>query len=1312
MAYSVSNDYKNEIYSGDTQNQLKLLFNNVELEDADLYCEKLTVKSRIVPNGAKSFSLNNFISKEAELILHDVDLDTIQNQVTISIGTLVNNSYEYVPIGIFNIEDQPTTDKNKTTIKLRDNSVKFDFNYNAQPLIEENGGSATKLQILQDICTQAGVTCNITSFIGYLDKIGVYDNTITGRQYIANIAEQAGKIATINRSGELIFLDLNNLTTWDIPIEIVEKYENGTTYKIGKVVYEDGIVRYETPDSNDDTLFLDASNSYINGELTKEQANSTTNTFELSNTSENDLVDLTIDGKATQETRTGKNLLQNIATTQTLNDMQFKINNDGSITLNGTASDLSYVLLSNILTLNGTYTLSGGSNLGMYVYMRGLNIDNGYSVDIQTHPNTYGTATLNGRYIFYIYVSSGTSLNNAKVYPQLELGSTPTPFEEYDKQPSPDFPSEIVNVGYQNIFNKGAAYIHSGGHKTEIDTGVRITQSIAGTYKYSAMEIGRDELLGKTLTISANVNPSASNIGGIFLFWGNSNSVSLQSITGMSVTGEAVITKLIPDTMYTGADRINILLYVNTTGTGVVDNYTDFENLQIEISDKKHSYIPFGKYGIEVKNTNKNLFNLGVKEETLYDLTSNINYSEIIFDGTKTANSNTISKTSIGIFKAGTYTFSFSKKSGSYTNISDEFTLYAGTTKVVIISLNRDTYTNSFTINNDTEIFIQYWVNSGSSYSNYDVLFQLEKGNATEYEPYKANIQLYTLDNPLRANGNVKDKLYIENGTLKVERNIRHFELPISEMNNSEDYPGWTNRTETTQMKSDYPNENTFLDYVCDYNCNIGVSSEHKVSINTNGNGIIFLLKGYNNNLTQAQWKTNYPNLVVDFDYVMPETEIEIVGDVTMPTTYNENTYIDIGSNINTNIHIEYKQNTTQLEAILNEVNEFSIESFKTGKILGNPAIDPYDLIHIHEISKNLYVNSQVFSGAWQNSSCWETATETFNNCVIKKRNGAWQGIYKAYTVTEGKTYTFSLYGKADNKKQCAIYLTPNGMSDVTTPIAKYNVYLQPYWQRFYITFVATATGYIAPRIEAGTANDDYIYIACYQLEESEYTTDYEPYYDKEFTTLATNELTYTGVITNTFDTQIGEEQKEQNVTVNGEATFKKWATTKIDNVEGQITLQAGEIDDTNGRIDSTEFTISKQGALLNVISTNSDININYDESGNPLSGEITAVKTKQKGFTFNDEGLTISAGENDFKSVSDETGTYYYDGANPVGEYTKDGSKQQNLTLFGAYKYGMDDYGDTPMFVAQLYTDNTVTPAEQGVGHFYNGDLNNGGGE
>lgn len=268
MAYITSNDYEKVVYSGDSDNRIRIWFNDVELEDADYFCEKLTVSSRVLPNDAsKRFSLDNFISKELTLILHNVDLTTIVDKVKISLGTMVNGAYEDVPLGIFNIQDTPTTDKNKITIKLRDNAVLFDFGYNAKPLIDENGGTATKLQLLQDMCSKAGVVCNITEFLDSETTVGIYDNTITARTYISYIAEQAGAIATINRDGELVFIYLKDLITKRIPLSIVEKYTVGEKFKISRVVFEDAVRNFGSGEETADTLFINAGNPYISNEI-------------------------------------------------------------------------------------------------------------------------------------------------------------------------------------------------------------------------------------------------------------------------------------------------------------------------------------------------------------------------------------------------------------------------------------------------------------------------------------------------------------------------------------------------------------------------------------------------------------------------------------------------------------------------------------------------------------------------------------------------------------------------------------------------------------------------------------------------------------------------------------------------------------------------------------------------------------------------------------------------------------------------------------------------------------------------------------
>ena len=266
MAYNVSNSYKQIIYSQEDENDIKVSFNDTELEDAGYYVEKVTCKSRVLPeDGKKRFSLDNFMSREIEIIIHNIDENIIQNPVEISIGTLVGNEYEYVPLGIYNIQDNPTTNNNAITLKLRDNRVLFDFKYNAKYLIDANNGSATYLQILQDICQQAGVECDVDSFDGDDLTTGMYDSTITGTTYVSYIAEQGGYIPVITRKGHLDFVDLTQSTTWRIPLSILsDNFTTGDAYSIERVVYESGIIKYQTSDDESlSTLYINSANPYI-----------------------------------------------------------------------------------------------------------------------------------------------------------------------------------------------------------------------------------------------------------------------------------------------------------------------------------------------------------------------------------------------------------------------------------------------------------------------------------------------------------------------------------------------------------------------------------------------------------------------------------------------------------------------------------------------------------------------------------------------------------------------------------------------------------------------------------------------------------------------------------------------------------------------------------------------------------------------------------------------------------------------------------------------------------------------------------------
>jgi hypothetical protein len=74
--------------------------------------------------------------------------------------------------------------------------------------------------------------------------------------------------------------------------------------------------------------------------------------------SDRELKGMKLYGKTTQFTTTGKNLLKNTATTQTVNGATYTVNDDGSIKANGTATGATIVQIGSAFLKAGTYILT------------------------------------------------------------------------------------------------------------------------------------------------------------------------------------------------------------------------------------------------------------------------------------------------------------------------------------------------------------------------------------------------------------------------------------------------------------------------------------------------------------------------------------------------------------------------------------------------------------------------------------------------------------------------------------------------------------------------------------------------------------------------------------------------------------------------------------------------------------------------------------------------------------------------------------------------------------------------------------------
>lgn len=141
--YDTSDSYKAKIYN--TPHSLKVFINNSEIDKK--YILSCKVEQQLFFND--EFSLGSVTAKSAELKLYKTAVPETINKVEIKSGI----TGEIISVGFFNVDEVSKDDDYTVTLKLIDNMIKFEFNYDGSKLTYP----ATLLTVLQDICSKAGV---------------------------------------------------------------------------------------------------------------------------------------------------------------------------------------------------------------------------------------------------------------------------------------------------------------------------------------------------------------------------------------------------------------------------------------------------------------------------------------------------------------------------------------------------------------------------------------------------------------------------------------------------------------------------------------------------------------------------------------------------------------------------------------------------------------------------------------------------------------------------------------------------------------------------------------------------------------------------------------------------------------------------------------------------------------------------------------------------------------------------------------------------------------------------------------------------
>ena len=507
-------------------------------------------------------------------------------------------------------------------------------------------------------------------------------------------------------------------------------------------------------------------------------------------------------------------------------------------------------------------------------------------------------ATINGQNTVEITTDNNIALDqqesvlklslNSQLIPKQNVEGTDNTFADGLESPLYDLggdgkSEQVTTTGKNLLPNNITSQIINGVTVTKNDDG-SITLNGTAT-SYFNLKFTDDPIILQPGTYMQSFHPSGSVTpnGGIFI---NSKDTDNTQIFEYSITTTISKTLDVETTIVNynvavnpGTVIENITLYPMLELGSTVTSYEPYTGGQPSPSPDYPQEINSIEGSLEFDCRGKNLLNFVPNTNNLVTITKN-NDGSVHIEGDVNKQwlniTNTISadflKTNVN------YCFSVDKKFDFRFSIrvyyDDEYTDYEN------FNILPNTTSTTFILSRKPKAFYIY-LYKDDGMDNLDVTFvlQLEKGTqATEYEPYiEPNQVTFNLgQEKLRSVGDVKDELVVDldTGDYYKLNNIRHLELAISDMNNGENYPGWNN---TPFIKEDFPNFQASLNknnssILCNILTQPTDLSTSGIGINTINGEILYLSKS-KFNLTETQWKEQYPDLIFKLDYAIPNTE-------------------------------------------------------------------------------------------------------------------------------------------------------------------------------------------------------------------------------------------------------------------------------------------------------------------------------------------------------------------------------------------------------------------------------------------------------
>ena len=465
------------------------------------------------------------------------------------------------------------------------------------------------------------------------------------------------------------------------------------------------------------------------------------------------LIDIMLEGESQQATRSGKNLLDNTATTKISNGITFTVNSDGTVLVDGTndTSANSSLVINRYDLSPGTYILngcpSGGASntyrlaiqeTGSYSILGSIDIGNGsgeFTIDTTTNVQ------------IAIFIQKGLMINNLLFKPMLRKATiADDTYEQYGASPSPDYLSEIENLEGENIC--------PSLNTTRTINGVTFTKN-----KDGSITMNGTATADATYPINVNTTTNTRTV----LLKANSNYRMLSSYESGKYTTQVFYLKnnvmTYSSSLIETVEETKVGMYIRVYKDAVLDNVTIYP--QITKGEEYKPYVPYNslgfldigenlikarEYSATVNNVERSITNGLVKlNGTMGEAAAGSNAFSII--GNWTANYSAYD-TSIEYIKlkAGTYTLSIHNVKGSCTEGS--LALVAGNTNPkktkAKIQLKNET-SKTFTLEEESICRISVEYNVGCTFNNFEFNVMLNKGSQAPYIPYQEQAEYFPL---------------------------------------------------------------------------------------------------------------------------------------------------------------------------------------------------------------------------------------------------------------------------------------------------------------------------------------------------------------------------------------------------------------------------------------------------------------------------------------------------------------------------------------------------------------------------------------